>query len=274
MSWKLSPSLTKLRTQINKQFPNRSKASDGTIGDPAHRRRKSDHNPDRNGWVKALDITHDTANGCDCQKIVDALVKSKDNRIKYIIWNSKIISSKVSPWRWRDYSGSNKHTKHFHISVQGRQHNNIRDWNLDFDGAAPPSPDQPSQTLKLGDTGDQVLELSQKLFRLGYIKRKSIGSKFDDDVEAAVEDFQSNTKLGNKKLSVDGKVGNNTRKAFKQELDKLGAEEIYYIVKSGDTLSKIGKFYGVTVAELKTLNNLSSTRINVDQKLLVNRFKF
>ncbi len=121
MAWRVAESLKKLRDQINQKAPNRSKASDGTIGDAAHASSNSDHNPHIKdgdiGVVTALDITHDPDDGCNAQAIVDALVKSKDIRIKYIIWNRKIISSTVQPWIWREYNGKNPHTKHFHLSV-------------------------------------------------------------------------------------------------------------------------------------------------------------
>lgn len=122
MAWRVAKSLLRLREQINELAPNRSKASDGTIGDAAHASRKSDHNP----WVKdgsigvvtAMDITNDIANGADAQALVDALVSSQDPRIKYIIWNRKIVNSRIQPWVWRNYGGTNPHTKHFHISVR------------------------------------------------------------------------------------------------------------------------------------------------------------
>ena len=121
MAWRVGKSLIQLRNQINQAAPNRSKASDGTIGDLSHKGRNSDHNPwvmDGNlGVVTALDITHDPQHGCDAEKFVQALVASKDPRIKYLIWNNRIISSKVNPWVWRPYSGRNPHTKHFHLSV-------------------------------------------------------------------------------------------------------------------------------------------------------------
>lgn len=43
----------------------------------------------------------------------------------------------------------------------------------------------------------------------------------------------------------------------------------YYIVKSGDTLYSIAKKYGLTVDELKKMNNLSSNTLSINQKLLV-----
>ncbi len=121
MAWRVAKSLLRLREQVNAMFPERSKASDGTIGDAAHASRTSDHNPwvkDGNiGIVTAMDITHDIPHGCDAQALVDALVNSRDPRIKYIIWNRKKINSKIQPWVWRNYTGANPHTKHFHLSV-------------------------------------------------------------------------------------------------------------------------------------------------------------
>lgn len=121
MAWRVARSLIRLRDQINLAAPTRSKASDGTIGDASHATRDSDHNP----WVKegalgivtAMDITHDPDDGCDAEQIVQALVRSRDPRIKYIIWNRRIVSSSKLPWVWRSYGGRNPHTKHFHLSV-------------------------------------------------------------------------------------------------------------------------------------------------------------
>ena len=48
MTWRLARSLETLRAQINRIAPNRSKVSDGTIGDAKHASRSSDHNP----WAK------------------------------------------------------------------------------------------------------------------------------------------------------------------------------------------------------------------------------
>ncbi|MFJ7736187.1 LysM peptidoglycan-binding domain-containing protein [Lysinibacillus sp. NPDC097287] len=42
-----------------------------------------------------------------------------------------------------------------------------------------------------------------------------------------------------------------------------------YIVKSGDTLSKIGSKYGISYQNIMKLNNLSSTKISVGQKLII-----
>jgi len=47
---------------------------------------------------------------------------------------------------------------------------------------------------------------------------------------------------------------------------EAGAAEVYS-VKAGDTLGKIAKAHSTTVAEIKSLNGLSTDRINVGQKL-------
>ena len=116
--------------------PGRNKASDGSIGDPRHQSRASDHNPwvlDGNvGVVTARDFTHDPRNGCDAQKIADSIVASRDPRVKYIIWNRQICNSKTQPWTWRRYTGANPHNKHVHISVlpEKAKYDSQADWQL------------------------------------------------------------------------------------------------------------------------------------------------
>lgn len=47
------------------------------------------------------------------------------------------------------------------------------------------------------------------------------------------------------------------------------APDTYYRVKKGDTLYSISKRFGLTVEELKTLNNLSDAGVKVGQQLLI-----
>ncbi len=56
MKPKLSKAAGQLREQIDDSFPERSRKSDGWIGDARHSTRKSDHNPDATGCVRAIDI--------------------------------------------------------------------------------------------------------------------------------------------------------------------------------------------------------------------------
>jgi len=134
MSWRVARSLETLRDQINEAFPDRNKASDGTIGDADHQNRASDHNPWCGpGVVTAMDITHDPAKGVDIDKLTDELQASRDPRIKYVIANSLIMSGAGGPypWTWQPYNGSNPHTAHFHLSVNcGAGMDDTRKWDL------------------------------------------------------------------------------------------------------------------------------------------------
>jgi hypothetical protein len=101
----------------------RSRKSDGWIGDLKHQSRKSDHNPLSSGEVCAIDID---AGLSDEQGISHALADQirlaakSDKRISYIIHAEKICSAK-SFWRWRKYTGINPHHKHIHISFKPNQ---------------------------------------------------------------------------------------------------------------------------------------------------------
>ena len=130
MTWRVARSLLTLRDQVDALYPGRDKSSDGTIGDEAHRARTSDHNPDEHGVVRAIDITHDPAHGCDCRRLADALVASRDRRILYIIFAGQIVSSAVQAWEWRPHSGA-PHDKHMHISVvPGDEADDPSHWQL------------------------------------------------------------------------------------------------------------------------------------------------
>ncbi|MEU6267703.1 hypothetical protein [Saccharopolyspora shandongensis] len=152
MAWRVARSLETLRAQFNERYPNRSKASDGGVGDAAHASRSSDHNPwfgpaaDGLMLVTARDYTHDPASGMDIDRLTDELAASRDPRIKYIIANGYILDSRPgnSPWRWVRYSGSNPHTKHFHLSVMDSVAlaDDPRPWNLPSFGGAPMPPAQ------------------------------------------------------------------------------------------------------------------------------------
>lgn len=128
MDWKLAPALKTLRRQIDEKWPDRSKDSDGTVGDPRHQARKSDHNPNWAGVVCAIDITRDDENGPDCEQL--ALSALRDPRVAYVIYNRRIASRGGT---WRKYGGSNPHTKHVHISLKQKQAcwDDSSEWELD-----------------------------------------------------------------------------------------------------------------------------------------------
>lgn len=143
--WRTADCLKQLLAQVNALAPNRNKMSDGTIGDISHQNRTSDHNPhilgtDGRGIVTALDITHDPLRGCDCNILASSLQTIRDSRIKYVIWNSRIMNSAtingIAPWTWRPYTGQNLHTKHIHISVNcdPASYDSKKAWDISIEG--------------------------------------------------------------------------------------------------------------------------------------------
>jgi hypothetical protein len=113
----LSAAGTQLRDQIDTWYPDRRSTSDGWVGDARHSTRKSDHNPDA-GCVRAIDVDSrlDSSEGLSVYLADQIRICAKtDKRISYVIHNG-MIASKILNFKWRKYSGFNKHTKHIHIS--------------------------------------------------------------------------------------------------------------------------------------------------------------
>jgi hypothetical protein len=110
-----------LRLQVDDSFPDRDRTSDGWIGDTRHQARPSDHNPDEQGIVRAIDIDRDLSGKAkpdlmpDLADQIRLCAKRGNKRISYIIFDGRIASSKKA-WAWRPYDGSNKHNHHCHIS--------------------------------------------------------------------------------------------------------------------------------------------------------------
>ena len=121
MKPRLSKSAIQLREQIDDAFPDRDRTSDGWIGDTRHAARKSDHNPDEQGWVRAIDIDRELSGKRkpdvmpDLADLIRLYGKSYPKRISYVIFDGKIASAKKG-WAWRPYDGINKHNHHCHIS--------------------------------------------------------------------------------------------------------------------------------------------------------------
>ena len=212
MAHRIAKSLDKLRSQVNARWPGRNKKSDGWIGDAAHAKTNSDHNPHvkdgSTGVVTALDVTHDPKSGCDAGVIANVLIASRDPRIKYIIWNRQITAGDdgPSPWNARKYSGKNPHTMHVHTSVRASKakYDDTSDWAIPGTAgtATPSAPPPPSitnrPTLKEGDQGTDVRYLQKQL---GI----AVDGKFGAPTTKAVKAVQK--KNG---LKADGVVGTYT----------------------------------------------------------------
>jgi hypothetical protein len=107
-----------LRDQIDTWFADRRTSSDGWIGDARHSATRSDHNPDKSGIVRAIDIDSrlDSSEQLSIYLADQIRVCAKtDKRISYVIHNGK-IASRILNYKWRKYNGFNKHYKHIHIS--------------------------------------------------------------------------------------------------------------------------------------------------------------
>jgi len=145
-TWKLTDGLQNLRDQVNEAFPDRDKASDGTIGDTAHQAETSGHNrddtpgsrpewdgdPDSTPEVRAWDMDSDLrAAPATAQQVVDHIrrLPGVSSVLRYIIYNRKIYRAS-NGWVAETYDGKSAHTEHIHFSGQYTQ---AADNNTTFD---------------------------------------------------------------------------------------------------------------------------------------------
>lgn len=129
-NWTLAPCLTVLLAEIRSVAPNSDRASDGTIGDTAHQATKSDHNPDKNGYVCAFDKDKDLRASFTMEDVVQYILSEcrKPNtvgldrgRLNYIIYNRRIWRADTG-WKQEVYNPRtehpNPHTEHAHFSCE------------------------------------------------------------------------------------------------------------------------------------------------------------
>jgi len=119
MQPKLCAAGVQLRDQVDTWFPDRcTKSPEGWLGDSRHSARKSDHNPDRFGWVRGLDLNARLESSDSLAPYLADQIRiaaKQDKRISYVIYNGRICS-KILNWKWRKYKGINPHKRHIHIS--------------------------------------------------------------------------------------------------------------------------------------------------------------
>jgi hypothetical protein len=120
---KATPAAIAVLRQATALKPKRKKASDGLLPSAAHVKQSpdSDHNTGL-----AVDLTHDPVNGIDCFDIFQKL--KEDKRVKYLIFTGKIWSKERAKEGDRKYTGSNKHSKHLHISINDGMGGDTSPW--------------------------------------------------------------------------------------------------------------------------------------------------
>jgi len=120
---KATPAAMAVLRQATALRPKRKKASDGLLPSAAHMKQNpdSDHNTGL-----AVDLTHDPKNGIDCADIFEKI--KSDKRVKYLIFQGKIWSKEKAEQGDRQYTGSNPHHKHLHISINPAMATDTSPW--------------------------------------------------------------------------------------------------------------------------------------------------
>jgi hypothetical protein len=226
VSWRNCKASETLVAAVNQRWPHRSKASDGTIGDAAHATRVSDHNPwvivRGQGVVRARDITAAGINAAWLAEKLRQLGRAGDKRLAnggYVIFNRRITSADFS--RWVEYTGTNPHTKHIHVSFALREvgFDDPSGWWVDLFGPvkvtpAPARPVKPKPATKARPTIQQGSTLTSyvkdvqrrlKTFYPAYAGSLAVDGAFGPKTTAAVKEFQRRSGL-----TADGIVGKRT----------------------------------------------------------------
>jgi hypothetical protein len=213
--WRNCAASMKLLEAVNARWPDRSRASDGTIGDPAHSSRTSDHNPNTAGVVRARDIT---AAGIDAAWLAEHLRRAGaagDKRLTtggYIIYNRRITRPDFTSWV--AYTGSNPHTSHIHVSFSRDPggYDSTRPWVF-HDPVVDGLP-----VLRYGDRSDAVRRLQEFANRVfPTYAHLDVDGIYGDQVKAWVREFQRRAPVHGSPL--DGSV---VGPATNYELAKYG----------------------------------------------------
>lgn len=196
-----------LRDQINKAFPKRDKASDGWVGDKNHLARKSDHNPDKDGWVHAIDIDENFGKGegrkgATAKEFADQLIKyareGKDGgRLKYVVYEDKIASGTYANtyWTWRGSGYGHQH--HIHVSFTDKAENDGSKFNLPIFNEDKPKPVKPVgkpafpgiNFVKFGCRNEYVKAMQAQLIAKGFDIEFGASGNYFQETRRAVKDF-------------------------------------------------------------------------------------
>lgn len=168
--WVLAASARRAVEEADRIAPNRSRKSDGSIGDAAHASRESYHNP-WGGIVDAVDITHDPAGGFDAHAHADRVVASRPDHLDHLISNRRIASS-ARGWVWREYTGPNPHDGHIHIA--NKRNDAGRNFNGPIFGAPQEDDMTPEQDALLRGVNQKLDWVLASLEREGKLDNETV----------------------------------------------------------------------------------------------------
>jgi Putative peptidoglycan-binding domain-containing protein len=216
-TWTLVPPLKAAFVQLDAEFPNRDRTTDGAKGDDEHAARVSSHNPDETGnpefsdkdginEVRAIDIDKDLRHATvTAEQVVQLWVKQCRAGlmpwIRYMIFNGRI-------WHVRDgyttrvYTGSNKHTDHIHITSafnQASDNLTTADYFLRYLRPSVPKPPTKPQILEVdGILGPKTISRWQQ------VMGTPVDGKIDSKDSALVRAVQKKLRIVDYRLQIDG----------------------------------------------------------------------
>lgn len=165
-NWYLTPALTKYRDEVNKRYPKRDKATDGTIGDPAHAARVSQHNPDKDGSVDAWDMDKDLNGAQSDEREIEFLKLHFQRHDAAHLWiHNRQIALRSNGWKRETYRGTNPHTGHVHWESQQATENSTKPWIIIAPPKPPTVPGPNPVNLPKWTLGARVLKLNTPQFK-------------------------------------------------------------------------------------------------------------
>lgn len=208
MAWRMAKALEQLRKEINGVYPDRDRSADGGVGDTSHGARKSDHNPNAAGVVRARDFDEDLTPGGNRQQLeplVDHLVslgRKGDRRLNpdgYVIYEGRIWSA-AKGWVERAYTGANAHDHHAHVSVttNASGYDNPNPWGVaDLLARKPKKPVRRDRWLGLTNppmSGGDVADVERALVKAGN-RSLPVDGVYRAEDAAIVRRFQENRQI-------------------------------------------------------------------------------
>ncbi len=216
----LAPVLARGRAEINRAWPGRLTQkrfhdSDGWIGNQAHQAKKSDHNPDGNGIVHAIDVDIDAVN---VWALLAAVLRHPSTR--YAILYDKIYHRQYG-FEARKYTGAYHNHLHWSIEHTSAARNSTTALGLAAESSPVPAGGRMSKfaTLRKGSKGAAVRTLQRAAVKLGS------ALTVDGDFGAATHRWAVAFQQVHK-LTADGVVGPQTWCAIAQALLRVHDHQI------------------------------------------------